>query len=207
MGLRLRFGIGPLRASVPLTGRRKRRRRSTASARVPTFHGITHLADGSVYTCHHAHRTEQAASECAEKYSRKVTSPTSSPPPWRPIAEWGTVRDYLSESAEGDEINFSFKFVPDDGSEPELVKLADTVRLEELGEYARGIKHAGEITIKVSAQAMHRAEHELFPGINQMELSNRKIMWAERNNPTYSNCGWAWTSDYTLVKAAPGLLD
>lgn len=77
MGLRLSFGVGPLRASVPLTSRRRRRRRRSTSARRPAaqaYHAVVKLPDGSVYTCHHQHRTQQAATECAQKYQRSVAA-------------------------------------------------------------------------------------------------------------------------------------
>jgi hypothetical protein len=76
MGLRLSFGFRPLRASVPLTPRRSRRRRSSRS-RAKTYHGTTHLSNGSAYTCHHDHRTEQAAIDCAARHRRQHDEATS----------------------------------------------------------------------------------------------------------------------------------
>jgi hypothetical protein len=84
MGLRLSFGLGPLRASVPLTGRRRRRRRSAARSHAPSFHGTANFADGSAYTCHHAHRTREAATECAAKYKRDLAAGKPVPPRTRP---------------------------------------------------------------------------------------------------------------------------
>lgn len=83
MGLRLSFGFGPLRVSLPLTRRRRSRRRTTIS-RYPTaktFHGVAPLADGSVFRCHHEHRTEQAAVECAAKYKRDLARKGPTPMP------------------------------------------------------------------------------------------------------------------------------
>ena len=81
MGLRLSFGIGPLRASVPLTSRKRRRRRAAPARQ--TLHAVVTFADGSVYNCHHQHRTEQAAVECAQKYRRAVAAGKPVPPPTR----------------------------------------------------------------------------------------------------------------------------
>jgi hypothetical protein len=82
MGLRLSFGFGPLRASVPLTPRRSRRRRASSyRPRASTYQGTARFADGSYYSCHHQHRTLQAAQECAEKYGRQhATGPFRQPP-------------------------------------------------------------------------------------------------------------------------------
>lgn len=129
----------------------------------------------------------------------------SKPPEWWPRAGWGTVRGYRIENRDG-RVNLAFYFVPDDGSKPRLVQITDTFPPEELGEYARCIMHGDDdLTIKVSAESVARAERT-FQGINQMELSKRKIMFADRSDID-GDCGWAWTSDYTLVKVAPGLLD
>jgi hypothetical protein len=226
MGLRLSFGIGPLRASIPLTSRRKRRRRTTVRNRKPTFHATVHLPDGSVYTCHHAHRTEQAAIECAAKYRRaiipqkyssarqprdstprnKAQAQVSKAPKWWPRAGWGTTREVRIENGDNGRVNLSFKFVPDDGSEPRIIELTDAAPIKELGEYARGIISRNNVTIKVSAGGMAEAENEIFKRINHMEQSKRKIMFANRSDIA-GDCGWAWTSDYTLVKVAPGLFD
>jgi hypothetical protein len=84
VGLRLSFGVGPLRASVPLTSRKRRR------SRRKTYHGTATFADGSKYTCHHNHRTEQAAVACAQKYRRDQAAGKAVPPltkqPRRPAA-------------------------------------------------------------------------------------------------------------------------
>lgn len=81
MGLRLGFGFGPLRISVPLTSRRRRRRKRqrkqhpVTRPHAPAFHGVVRFANGSVYTCHHAHRTQQAANECAAQYMHGLPAP------------------------------------------------------------------------------------------------------------------------------------
>lgn len=226
MGLRLSFGVGPLRASIPLTGRRRRRRRSTARARArtPTFHGTVRLPDGSAYTCHHAHRTEQAAIECAAKYKRTITpqapTPTrprkkasmgpndpgtqvSNSPRWWPRAGWGTVRGYRMKNRDNGNVDLSFKFVPDDGSEPRWIRITDTAPMNELGEYARGLMQGDHVTINVPPESMAEAEG-IFQRINQMELSKRKSLFTNRSDLA-GDCGWTWTSDYTVVKVAPGL--
>jgi hypothetical protein len=73
LSLRLRFGVGPLRASIPLTSGRRRSRRKT-------YHAIAKFNDGSEYKCHHNHQTEQAAIACAQKYRRDRAAGKSVPP-------------------------------------------------------------------------------------------------------------------------------
>jgi hypothetical protein len=73
MGVRLSFGKGPLRVSVPLTSGKLRSRRKT-------WHAIAKFADGSEYKCHHNHQTEQAAIACAQKYRRNRTAGKDVPP-------------------------------------------------------------------------------------------------------------------------------
>jgi hypothetical protein len=87
MSIRLRFGLGPLRASIPLTPHRSRHRRPRSAARghAPAFHGTVRFPDGSTYTCQHAHRTQAAAAECAAKYKRDVTAGRPVPARSRPI--------------------------------------------------------------------------------------------------------------------------
>lgn len=73
MGLRLSFGIGPLRASVPLTSRRRRRRRRSQPSRPsqPTWQGTGEAVtpDGIRvrFHCGHRHRSHSAAVECVAK--------------------------------------------------------------------------------------------------------------------------------------------
>jgi hypothetical protein len=123
---------------------------------------------------------------------------------WWPRAGWGTVRGYRIENNQGGRVSLSFYFVPDDGSEPRQVVLTNTVPMKELGEYARGIMRGDNFTVKVSVESMARAE-SLFQQINGMEFSERKAMFADRTDID-GDAGWSWTSDYRLVKVAPGLL-
>jgi hypothetical protein len=230
MGVGLRFGLGPLRFYVPLTSGRKRRRRSTSRTRAtaprgsvakPSFHATVPLPDGSVYQCHHAHRTEHAAIECAQKYiranfSKAAYSPpgprtaasapwnnagpqVTRPPQWWPRAGWGTVRGF-ARNGEG----FRFYWVPDDGSQPQLFELPG-VPARELGEYARGVVQDGRFTVKVSVQSMAEAD-KLFREINGMDLRKRRRLFADRSDID-GDAGWTWTPNYTLVPAAPGLLN
>ncbi len=222
MGLRLRFGFGPLRVSVPLTGRRRRRKRRTTKRKVSTFHAEARLPDGSVFKCHHEHRTQQAAIECAAKYRRSIDAEArvsthrpvgtstpreapqvGKPQKWWPRAGWGTIRNYRVESAGGGRVNLSFTFVPDDGGQPQSFNITDTAPMREMGEYARGVVRGENITIKVSAQGMAEAER-IFQRINQLELSKRRTMFADRSDID-GDAGWTWTPTYTLAKAAPGL--
>jgi hypothetical protein len=134
----------------------------------------------------------------------RVSSAGGTPPKWWPRSGWGTVRDYeLTHGREG--IKIAFNFVPDDGGEAVPIVLTDASLITELGEYARGIMRGGNLTIKVSAEAMIRAE-DTFQRINQMEPSKRILMFADRNDID-GDCGWAWTSDYRLVKVAPGIAE
>lgn len=68
MGLRLSFGAGPLRASIPLTGGHRRRSRP----RGKVWHGSMTLPNGKKWKCLHNHRTEQAAIDCANKHQRML---------------------------------------------------------------------------------------------------------------------------------------
>lgn len=73
MSLRLSFGKGPLRVSVPLTSTRRRTRRKF-------YYAIARFDDGSQYKCHHHHQTEQAAVACAQKYKRDKAAGKQVPP-------------------------------------------------------------------------------------------------------------------------------
>jgi hypothetical protein len=73
MSVRLSFGKGPLRVSVPLTSGNSRSRRKT-------WHAIARFGDGSEYKCHHNHQTEQAAVACAQKYQRDRAAGKDVPP-------------------------------------------------------------------------------------------------------------------------------
>lgn len=72
MGVRLSFGKGPLRVTVPLTSGRGLGSKS--------YHAIARFSDGSEYKCHHNHQTEQAAVSCAQKYRRDRTAGKAVPP-------------------------------------------------------------------------------------------------------------------------------
>jgi hypothetical protein len=68
MGLRLSFGFGPLRASVPLTGKKRKRRGKT-------FHGIIRNAKGRVvWKCEHNHQTMTAAETCSARHAKSLRS-------------------------------------------------------------------------------------------------------------------------------------
>jgi hypothetical protein len=128
------------------------------------------------------------------------------PPQWSPRAGWGTIRGYQFQSTGNGRANLRFYFVPDDGSQPRLFDLADMAPLDGMGEYARGVMRDGELKIKVDAETMLQAEQTLHGKINLMDLVARKAMFADGND-VYEDAGWAWTPDYKLAKAAPGLLN
>jgi phage shock protein A len=73
MGVRLSFGKGPLRVSVPLTS-------SGGRSRGKTWHAIATFPDGSEYKCSHGHRTQEAAVTCAQKYRRDKAAGKPVPP-------------------------------------------------------------------------------------------------------------------------------
>jgi hypothetical protein len=237
MGIGLRFGVGPLRVYVPLTSSHKRKRRRGspsrkskavyrgAPVRAPAFHGTVPMPDGSVYKCHHSHRTERAAIECAQKYIRtnfpqahspqaprrtapvprnNVAAEVPKPPKWWPRAGWGTVRGYRIARKGNGRADLRFYFVPDDGSQPRIIELSDVVPLKEMGEYARGIMRGNNFTVKASAETMAQTK-QTFQNINRMNLSERKKMFAVDNDLS-GDAGWAWTPEYKLVPVAPGLV-
>ena len=134
-------------------------------------------------------------------------SPPSTPPrQWRPTPGWGTVRDYAAVTNDHGGTDVRCRFVPDDGSEPIQCVMNDASPVPEMGEYARGIMASpGELTIRVSAASMIDVQQGMFPKINAMEPAKRAAMYAQGGD-IYEECGWAWTPDYRLVKAAPGLI-
>lgn len=90
------------------------------------------------------------------------------------------------------------------GSNPVGLDLPD-IAMPEIGEYARGVMLTpGQLTIKVSAASMADADRDVFAQVNAMEPLKRAQLH-EQDNDLYEDCGWAWTPDYRLVKAAPGL--
>jgi hypothetical protein len=134
-----------------------------------------------------------------------LPSQQAPPPPWRPRPEWGTIGDYTTTMNSSGGVDVKCIFIPDDGSTPIPLSFHDP-HMPELGEYARGIMPShDQLTIKVGASDMWRAEQEVFPKINALDRAKRAQMFAEGNNIN-EDCGWAWTADYKLVKAAPGLL-
>jgi hypothetical protein len=105
----------------------------------------------------------------------------------------------------GNRFNLSFRFVPDDGSKPVLLSPVDVIPPEEISEYARGIMSGNDVRIKVSLAGLVKAEREVFQEINQLPSAQRVEMHS-KGLDLYGDCGWAWTSDYFLMKVAPGLL-
>jgi hypothetical protein len=220
MGVGLRFGVGPLRFYVPLSGGRKRKRRSSGRSSTPSWHAKVKLPDGSDYKCHHNHRTEQAATECADKYiranfpqARSSTYPRKAapmprknagsqlgrPPQWWPRAGWGTMRGF-ARNHEG----FRFYWVPDDGSQPRLFELPG-VPATGLGEYARGVMQGNDFSIQVTPEIMAEAKQR-FEMINRLDLPDRKEMFAVANDLA-GDAGWTWAPDYTVMPVAPGLIN
>jgi len=142
--------------------------------------------------------------------SKAVTSTTvqltqakvsPAPGPWKPRPGWGTVRSYVEVSNDQGGKDVAFRFVPDDGSPPQ--PMVSHKVMPEMGEYARGVWTADGLTIKVPPSGMVEAE-QLFETINAMEAGKRVHMYMSGNKAA-DDCGWTWTSDYKLVRAAPGL--
>ena len=128
------------------------------------------------------------------------------PPRWRPRPGWGTIRDYTFITNEHGGTDVRCRFVPDDGGEPVPLTYED-ITVPGLGEYARGIMSGqGDLTIKVPAALVAEVEQTIFREINEMEAAQRREMYT-LGNDLHEDCGWAWTSDYKLVKAVPGLIE
>jgi len=127
------------------------------------------------------------------------------PQRWWPRAGWGTVRDYKAEDNGNGRVNITLRFVPDDGSKPQLIKVTNTVPIEGIGEYARGTYQDNFLNIRVSVEGLAKAE-AVFQRINQLKLAERQSMFASHSDLA-GDAGWAWMPDYTLVKVARGLLD
>lgn len=79
MGIKMSFGKGPMRVSVPLTS-------PASGRRGKTWHGTTTMPDGSKYKCPHNHQTEEAATECARRH-REQALKQSAPASRRPAAQ------------------------------------------------------------------------------------------------------------------------
>jgi hypothetical protein len=122
---------------------------------------------------------------------------------WRPQPGWGTVRRYVEVPGGNGKIDIAFHFVFDDGSGTRPTVLSDTYPRAELGEYARGIFLGDEVLIKIGADGMAQAE-DTFERINRLEPGERALMFMDSSD-LHEQCGYAWTPEYKLVKAAPGL--
>ena len=115
------------------------------------------------------------------------------------------MRDYVVVTSDHGGTDIACRFVPDDGAKPVELVFRDIV-MPEIGEYARGImRDREELVIKVPATAMIEAEQDVFRVINEMEPGQRALLYAQGHD-LHEDCGWTWTPDYKLVKAAPGLI-
>lgn len=125
---------------------------------------------------------------------------------WRPRPRWGTVRNYVEVANDEGGIDIACRFIFDDGADSVPIIFHSAVPSPEIAEYARGIfTNDDELSIKVGAQGMLRAE-EHFNRLNSMEPGKRALMFLESSD-IHELCGWAWTREYLLVKAARGLLE
>ncbi|WP_194893487.1 hypothetical protein [Catenulispora pinisilvae] len=92
MSVGLRFGIGPLRVYIPISGGRRRRRRRGRQRRPSApywYHG----------TCTIHHRTLDAANRCTNRATTvRETAPIAAPKPtvsWRKVVGIGTIATAL----------------------------------------------------------------------------------------------------------------
>ncbi len=121
---------------------------------------------------------------------------------WAPKPGWGTVRRFDREER-------SYWFVFDDGNQvgPCIYRSADDPH-QQMGEYARGTLVLPEgLKLKVPVQLMRQME-EVAKQINGFELQRRMLVFnrdRQEGGLFAGDKGWAWTPDFTLVKAAPGL--
>jgi len=132
------------------------------------------------------------------------TSDVTGPPPWQPRPGWGTIRNYVTIANSRGSHDATFHFVPDDGGRPHPMTVRD-VDIPEIGEFARGIINANgdNVMIHVSVKVMREAE-DLFHRINGFELDKRSKMY-DPQITLAQDCGWTWTSEYKVVKIAPGV--
>jgi hypothetical protein len=96
--------------------------------------------------------------------------------------------------------------MPDDGSPVVPIVLHDKA-LPELGEGVRGImsQNPQHLEIRATIEVLREAEG-VFRDINAMEPARRALMHAQiQRRNLVEDCGWTWTADYRLRKAAPGL--
>lgn len=137
------------------------------------------------------------------------TARPEGPPPWQPRPGWGTIRRFRKMPNEHGGVDIAFQFVPDDGTRATPVALADTEYdsslLADLGDFARGIMSGSQLTVKAPAPAVAEVE-DMAREINGLGLAQRVAMF-DNQLDVMRDCGWAWTEDFKLVKAAPGMKD
>lgn len=137
--------------------------------------------------------------------SQAAGLPAEAPPQWQPRPGWGTIRDFEAVPNDHGGTDVRCRFVPDDGSDPVVISSPDGL-IPELGEYARGIlRDSNTFTVKVPPAIMVEVEKDMSREINEMEPTKRALLYAQGND-AFEDCGWTWTPDYKLVKAAPGLI-
>ena len=124
---------------------------------------------------------------------------------WHPRPQWGTVRNYIEVPNDNGGIDIACKFIFDDSSGSVPLVWHNSDPIPEMGEYARGINTGDHVTIKVGASGMIGAE-EVFNQINNMGAGERALMFMDCTD-IHEDCGWAWTDQYRLVRAAPGLIE
>ena len=154
-------------------------------------------------------KTETASGKnvAARKDPQAVALKT--PPPWQAKSGWGTIRRFHAIPNEHGGMDIAFQFVPDDGTLATPVALADTdydqSLLSGLGEFARGIMSGSHLTVKVAATSVAGTEG-IARELNGLSLAQRVAMY-DTQTDVMRDCGWAWTEEFKLVKAAPGMKD
>ena len=145
----------------------------------------------------------------AEVGKRPQTASLETPTPWRTRPGWGTLRRFRTIPNEHGGLDIAFQFVPDDGSPSTPVALADSEYdpslLSSVGEFARGIMSDSHLTVKVAASSVAEMA-ELAQELNGLSLAQRVAMYDTKAD-VMQDCGWAWTEEFKLVRAAPGMKD
>lgn len=77
--------------------------------------------------------------------------------------------------------DIAFHFVPDDGTQPQLIEITDTLILRELGEYARGIKNGSGFIVRILRVRWGRKEHRQQSYAASICLRSYRVSgWAHR---------------------------
>jgi len=183
-------------------------------------------------SCRETFRSERAdpglvliCPRCGKKNRIPQGVGTAAATSWTARSGWGTVRRFEQD----DDGDCLYWFVFDDGTEVGPFECsADDLPGQQLGEYARGINVLAKelwsqlpaqvvrqmeelagiphgLKLKMSVQMMREIE-EMAAKHNAMPQTAREhVFESEHSRRVFADAGWAWTTDYSVVKAAPGL--